>query len=170
MKLIKTTLSLLATLTCACVGKGDPLAAGDPAPRLSAINQDGEQLDLGALYDQGLVLVFFYPKAFTPGCTSQACSLRDGYEELQEAGVTVVGVSGDTAETQKRFAEKHQLPYLLIADTDGAVMQGFQVPNTAGIAKRQAFLVKDGKIIWRDLSASTSRQAEDVKAVLKTLN
>lgn len=171
MNLIKITLSLLATMTCACFSKADdPLSVGNPAPRLSATNQDGEVVDLGALYDQGMVLVFFYPKAFTPGCTNQACSLRDAYEELQESGVTVVGVSGDSVETQKRFAEKHQLPYILIADTDGAVMKAFRVPNTAGIAKRQAFLIKDGKIVWLDFKASTSQQAEDVKAVLKSLN
>jgi peroxiredoxin Q/BCP len=93
-----------------------PLDVGADAPKITATNQDGAAVDLGELYKKGLVLVYFYPKADTGGCTAQACSLRDEFEVLTEKGVTVVGVSTDKVADQKAFQEKYNLPFTLIAD------------------------------------------------------
>jgi len=140
-----------------------------PAPKLEALDQDGKAVKLTDFYQQGYTLVYFYPKADTPGCTAQACSLRDAYEKLTEAGVKVIGVSIDKVESQKKFATKHKLPFTLLADPDGKVIEAFGVKKIPliGLSTRQAFLIKDGNVIWRDEKASTVEQAADVLKVVK---
>ena len=154
----------------ASIIRAEPLAVGQAAPAISAPDQDGKTIDLGQLYARGDVLVYFYPKAGTSGCTAQACSLRDAYDKLTGRGVTVVGVSADTQEAQKHFEETNHLPFVLLADPAHTVIDAFGVPLFgAGLATRQAFLIRDGHVVWRDLTASTTQQAADVLAVLDTL-
>lgn len=144
-----------------------PLAVGDSAPVVSGITDEGKALALKEVYDaQEYTLVYFYPKADTPGCTAQGCSLRDAYETLLEKGVAVIGVSIDSVADQKAFKEKYSLPFTLIADLDKKVVKAFGVPSMMGFAKRQAFLIKGGEIIWTDYSASTGQQAADVLKVI----
>jgi peroxiredoxin Q/BCP len=147
----------------------EPLAVGDAAPAISATTETGATLNLADVYSKGFTLVYFYPKADTSGCTAQGCSLRDAYTELSHHGVTVIGVSTDDAEAQRKFKEKNNFPFTLLADTDKKVMKAFgQDGNLLGMASRQAFLIdKNGKIVWRDLKASTKQQAVDVLAALK---
>ncbi len=140
-----------------------------PAPRVEAVDQDGKAVKLEDYYMNGLTLVYFYPKADTPGCTKQACSLRDSYEELTKQGVHVIGVSMDKAESQKKFQEKNKIPFTLLADPDGKVVEAFGVGSFLGFASRQAYLIKDGNVVWRDKKASTADQAADVLKVLKEL-
>ena len=140
-----------------------------PAPRIEAKDQDGNTVNLEEVYKKGITLVYFYPKASTPGCTSQACSLRDAYEELAQRGVQVIGVSMDKVEAQKKFRENNKLPFTLLADPDGKVVKAFGVGSLLGFASRQAYLIKDGNVIWRDKKASTSQQAADVLRVLKEM-
>jgi peroxiredoxin Q/BCP len=146
-----------------------PLELGAAAPAVTATIHTGEKLDLGSLYAKGLVLVYFYPKADTPGCTAQGCSLRDAYADLTTKGVLVVGVSTDGVAAQQAFREKYHLPFTLVADPEKQVTAAFGVPTTLGFAARQAFLIKGGKVVWRDLKASTARQAADVLAALAAL-
>jgi peroxiredoxin Q/BCP len=87
-------------------------------------------------------------------------------QALTKDGVTVFGVSTDSVKAQKAFKDKYKLPFQLLADEDGKVISAFGVPKTMGFAKRQAFLFKDGKLIWRDLSAATEQQAADVLKVI----
>lgn len=146
-----------------------PLAVGATAPAVSGVTETGATLNLGDVYSkQTYTLVYFFPKAETPGCTAQGCSLRDAYEELQDKGVAVVGVSADTVAEQKKFKDEYHFPFTLIADHDHTVMKAFGVPRMplTGWAKRQAFLIKGGKVVWADYSASTSKQAADVLAVI----
>jgi peroxiredoxin Q/BCP len=145
------------------------LEVGTAAPALTALDQDGKKVVFEDFYKKGFTLVYFYPKADTPGCTKQACSLRDAYAKLSDAGVQVIGVSSDGSADQKKFQEKYKLPFTLVADTDKQVMDAFGVPHTLGFASRQAFLVHDGKIVWRDLTASTAEQAADVLAAIQEL-
>jgi len=148
----------------------NPVELGAEAPKLKSVNQNGQAVDLKAAYKKGPVVVYFYPKADTPGCTKQACSLRDSFAVLTEKGVTVFGVSHDDVAAQKAFHNKYKLPFDLLADDKKEVSKAFGVPsNQLGMASRQAFLVKDGKIVWRDLKASTDKQAEDVLAALAGL-
>lgn len=142
---------------------------GAPAPEITAIDQDGASVSFADVYKKGVTLVYFYPKADTPGCTKEACSLRDSFADLRTRGLQILGVSEDDQYAQKRFQAKYNLPFTLVADNDGAVAKAFGVPTTMGFAKRQSFLVQDGKIVWRDLNASTSQQAADVGKALDQL-
>jgi thioredoxin-dependent peroxiredoxin len=164
---MKTFLLAVSLLTFLGLKSAQALPVGAAAPILMAINQDGQRLNLGDYYRKGLVLVYFYPKADTPGCTAQACSLRDAYVDLLQDGVTVIGVSQDSPAAQKKFQEKYRLPFLLIADQDGAVARAFEVPTTMGFTKRQAFLIRDGRVVWADFAASTDKQAADVKKAIR---
>ena len=140
----------------------EPLTVGSPIPAVEQKNQEDQVVKLAEVGAKGYMLVYFYPKADTPGCTKQACSLRDSYATLTDKSVKIFGVSADKVSSQKAFKEKYKLPFDLLADEDGKVIDSFGVPKTLGFAKRQAFLFKDGKLVWSDLSASTEQQAEDV--------
>ena len=140
----------------------EPLDTGAALPAVTAKDQDGKEVKLAEEGAKGWTLVYFYPKADTPGCTKQACSLRDSYEALTQKGVRIYGTSMDTVEAQKAFKDKYKLPFTLLADKEAKVADAFGVPHAAGFAKRQAFLFKDGKLVWRDLEASTDQQAADV--------
>jgi peroxiredoxin Q/BCP len=143
------------------------LKIGDPVPAVTSTDQNGRRVNLARAADTGYAVVYFYPKAMTPGCTAQACSLRDAYAQLQERGVKVFGVSLDPVETQKVFAQKEHLPFALLSDTDRQVTTAFGVPLIMNaLATRQAYLFKEGKLIWFDTKASTDKQAQDVLAVL----
>ncbi|HET7535780.1 MAG TPA: peroxiredoxin [Candidatus Didemnitutus sp.] len=147
----------------------EPLKVGDAAPAVSATTDTGEKLALGDVYKKGYTLVYFYPKADTPGCTAQGCSLRDAYETLTKKGVTVIGVSHDGVDAQKAFKEKYHFPFTLLADKDEAVSKAFGVPDIPAttLTTRQAYLIdSSGKIIWADYKAKTKEQADDVLKVL----
>ena len=100
------------------------LKAGDKAPEILGVNQDGKEIRLSDFAGKKLVL-YFYPKDNTPGCTAQACSLRDGYEDLRKAGYEVLGVSADSASSHQKFIAKQTLPFQLIADTDTKLAEQF---------------------------------------------
>jgi peroxiredoxin Q/BCP len=159
MKLIATLVSLLGL---ALGAKAAPLAVGAPAPDVAALDQNGAPLAFKDVYAKGPTLVYFYPRADTPGCTLQACGIRDNWEAIKGKGIQVLGVSGDKPEAQKKFEEKHKLPFTLVADPEGKVAAGFGVPVLAGFAKRMSFLIKDGKVVWTMPSASTAEHAKDV--------
>ncbi|NDC80657.1 MAG: peroxiredoxin [Verrucomicrobia bacterium] len=149
---------------------GEGIKLGDSIPPLSVPDQDGKPLDLAAYGSQGLLLVFFYPKANTPGCTAQACSLRDAHTELTQKGVKIVGISADKPDSQKEFITKQKLPYPLLADHDGKIIKAFGVEGMAfGFAKRSAFLFRNGKLVWRDPKGSTSDQGTVVLQALDQL-
>jgi peroxiredoxin Q/BCP len=140
---------------------------GDPIPPVTAEDQDGKPINLAEAGGSGYTLVYFYPKAMTPGCTAQACSLRDAYSELQSKGVRIFGVSLDTVKSQKEFSEKEHLPFELLSDKGKNVTSAFGVPLTVNsFAARQAYLFKDGKLVWMDTHASTDKQAQDVLSVV----
>jgi thioredoxin-dependent peroxiredoxin len=162
--------ALLAMTFSTSHAQADPLDLGASLPAVTGTTETGTPLDFTTL-NKGYTLVYFYPRAFTSGCTAQGCSLRDDYDVLQKRGVTVIGVSTDPVEKQKSFKDAEHFPFTLIADPEKKVIGAFGVPTrttpTNGeIASRQAFLFKDGKLVWRDLHAATTKQAEDVLKVL----
>ena len=103
-----------------------PLQTGDPAPDFNAKDQDGNAISLSDFKGKKLVL-YFYPKDDTPGCTAQACDLRDNYQHMLAQGYAVVGVSVDDEKSHRKFIEKYELPFPLIADTDHAVVDAYGV-------------------------------------------
>lgn len=146
---------------------GNALVVGNEAPKVVGINQAGKTIDFNEIYNKNkFTVVYFYPKADTPGCTNQAKSLRDEFQTLQKRGVYVIGVSTDHVEDQKHFADKYTLPFDLIADDNKKIVASFQIPTTFGFAKREAFIVHKGKIIWMDEHASTSEQSKDILKAL----
>ena len=171
MKVIRL-IPLLAAMLFFAKASAEPLKVGDAAPAVTGVTETGARLAFADVYkQQTYTLVYFYPKADTSGCTAQACSLRDGYEALTHKGVAVIGVSHDDVATQKAFKEKYHLPFILIADTDKAVIGAFGVPTRtvplAGeFASRSAYLIKDGKIVYTDYKGTTDKQAEAILAVL----
>jgi len=175
MKFVPLALMVCSAVALSCgfvtSAKADPLKVGDPAPMVSGTSEKGTSLNLGDVYkQQPYTLVYFYPKAGTKGCTAQGCSLRDAYAQLQSKGVTVIGVSVDPVEAQEAFKDKQHFPFPLIADTDHKVIDAFGVPlmkhGDAEMATRQAYLIKDGKVVWADYKASTDKQAADVLKVI----
>jgi peroxiredoxin Q/BCP len=170
-RLLMLTALLSTFLGTAKAGEGEKVSY--VAPAVSGLNQDGATVNFADVYKKGPTVVFFYPKADTPGCTKQACSLRDAFADLTKDGVQVLGVSFDKPEAQKAFKDKFTLPYDLIADPEGTIVAGFKVEKMAkglfNLAKRSCFLIKDGKVVWQDYAASTDKQAEDIKRVLASL-
>jgi len=162
MKLRILLSSVIALASLTLFAEAEPLAVGAPAPDISSIDQDGKPVNFKDVYAKGPTLVYFYPKADTPGCTKEGCSIRDSWDDLKKAGIQVLGVSEDPASAQKAFAAKYNFPHTLIADADGKVAAAFQVDMKGKVAMRQSFLVKDGKIAWNMLKASTDTQAKDV--------
>lgn len=102
------------------------LKAGDKAPNFSGLDQDGKQHTL-ADYKGKKLVVFFYPKASTPGCTAEACDLRDNFKRFEAQNYALLGVSADSAKAQTKFIEKYDLPFPLLADEDKSVINAFGV-------------------------------------------
>ena len=122
---------------------------GDKAPLIEGKDQSGAEWKLADQIGKKIVLVYFYPKDDTPGCTKEACGLRDRMGDLQKDDVEVVGVSFDSAESHQKFREKYKLNFNLLVDTDGKIAGAFGARIAPGrnIARRVSFLIgKDGKI------------------------
>jgi len=129
------------------------LKSGDTVPHFVSTDQDGNKIDLNDYKGKKLV-VFFYPKANTPGCTAEACNLRDNYKVLQDKGFAILGVSADTKKKQKNFKEKFDFPFPLLADTNKEVINAFGV---WGLKKfmgreydgihRKTFLIDENSIV-----------------------
>src|SRR5262245_9500421 len=150
----KTTVLALGLLLAGSLGLraaegGSTPKVGDKAPNISGVDQDGKTWKLSDHLGKQSVLLYFYPKDDTPGCTKQACGLRDRMAELKKDKVEVVGVSFDSADSHQKFREKHSLNFTLLADTDGKIADAYGVRREPGksMARRASFLIgSDGKI------------------------
>jgi len=167
---MRFTLSLMTCSLLSCFGASspEPVHVGSAVPAVTCSDETGQAVDVAKEGAKGLLLVYFYPKADTPGCTKQGCSLRDSWAELGKRGVKVLGVSTDSEADQKAFKEKYNLPFALLADTDKKVCKAFGVSTTLGYASRTAFLFRDGKCIWVDPKSSTADQASVVLSFLES--
>ena len=126
------------------------LPVGAPAPTFTTVAHDGQKVDLAKLKGKDVVL-YFYPKDDTPGCTKEACDFRDSWTKLQKAGVVVFGVSTQDNTSHKAFAEKYKLPFPLLPDDKGEIAAKYKVPVVDGKARRITYLIgKDGKVkhVW----------------------
>ena len=137
------TVPLLAMLLGATT-----LKVGDKAPDFTLLDQDGQPVTLSKVLEKGPVILAFYPKAFTPGCSKQNSNFRDHYAEASERGAQIMGISTDSVATQKKFKAEYRLPYPLLSDPDGKVAK--QYPGTmalVGVAARANFVIApDGTI------------------------
>ena len=144
---------------------------GMKAPAFEAMDQHGALVRLADYAGKSNVVLYFYPKDDTPGCTAQACSLRDGFSALQAAGAVILGVSADTTESHKAFAEKFRLPFSLLADPDRRIIEAYGVKMPLlGMARRVTILIdRQGTIrkVIRDVR--TKDHDQQVLALLKSL-
>ncbi len=144
-KLIKNLFSAASVVTTSIMTSFSAMAAepaiGSPAPQFKVKNQAGQEFDLSSRKGQWTVL-YFYPKADTPGCTKQACAFRDNIDKLRAQGAEVYGISADTVEAQAAFHKKHHLKFDLLADADGRVVDlyGSKMP-VMKMSKRWTFIV-----------------------------
>jgi thioredoxin-dependent peroxiredoxin len=129
------------------------IGVGDPAPDFSLLDQNGATVTLSGLQGKWVVL-YFYPADDTPGCTAEACSFRDSHEDFVDAGAVVVGISGQDEASHKKFADKHNLPFTLVADTGNTVRKAFGVPKTLGILPGRVTYVIDPEGIVRKVFSS----------------
>lgn len=135
------------------------LQPGRRAPDFTLPNQDGQPVTLATVLQSSVVVLFFYPKDDTPVCTREACTFRDTYDDFVEAGATVIGISSDSAQSHRRFADKHGLPFTLVSDAQGDVRALYRVPNTLFVLPgRTTFVIgRDGTIRH---TFSSARNAE----------
>jgi len=145
------------------------LKIGDPAPMFVATATDGNTIKLSDYLGRKLVL-YFYPMDDTPGCTKQACSLRDHNQEIRDKGAAILGVSTQDAESHQRFTAKHRLNFPLVADTDGAIGSGGMIGaaiNLLGMANRITFIIDEsGHIAHIIDKPDCARHAEEVLGLL----
>ncbi len=126
-----------------------PLQVGDRIPRFALPDADGRVVASDELLGKGPVVIYFYPKDDTPGCTAEACSFRDEYEVFKDAGAEVVGLSGDDATAHAAFRDKHRLPFVLLSDKANAVRKAFGVKSTLGLLPGRSTYVVDAQGLIR---------------------
>jgi thioredoxin-dependent peroxiredoxin len=144
---------------------------GETAPLFTGQNQDGKTVALADLIGKKIVLLYFYPKDFTSGCTKEACGFRDRMGDLQKDNVEVVGVSFDSAKSHQEFIAKYQLNFTLLADPDGKIVDLYGVRmDHMDIAHRVSFLIGlDGKIVHVTDAGNPAVHFEQMQAAIATL-
>jgi thioredoxin-dependent peroxiredoxin len=143
---------------------------GQQVPDVRATTHDGREVSLSELAADGPLVVFFYPRAFTGGCTAEACHFRDLAAEFAEVGATRVGVSRDDVDTQARFADEHGFDYPLLADPDGSVASAFGAKRPGPlVSKRQTFVVDRDLTLLARIASETDmeRHADDALRLLE---
>ena len=145
---------------------------GAKAPAFEAMDQNGALVRLADFQGKAAVVLYFYPKDDTPGCTAQACSLRDGISAIQAAGAVVLGVSADTSQSHKAFAEKFHLPFSILADPDKHIIEAYGVKMPLlGFAKRVTFLIDRQGIVRKVIrDTRTKDHDQQVLALLKGIS
>ncbi len=155
--------TLLTFVFIACGGNADSIKINDPAPDFTLQDAVGNSYSLSDYKDKSPVVIYFYPKASTPGCTKQACGIRDEYEKFRENNITVLGISVDSKESLKEFMEEYSLNFPLLSDESKKVAEAYGVLNNIGLSSRITFIIdKNGNIanVIRDVDVDT--HADDV--------
>ena len=173
MKYAISSTLVVALLACgATIQASGRLAVGAPAPEFELPDQTGQLHSLEDYRDQWVVL-YFYPKDETPGCTTEACEFRDNIFEFQQINAQILGVSFDSVESHLKFSEHHSLPFPLLADTEGKAAVAYRVKTRRygmTIAKRQTFLIDPtGKLVKHYESVDPASHSVQVLADLKAL-
>lgn len=144
------------------------IGIGDKAPAFTRTAHDGRPVRIGPDAERVTVL-YFYPKDETAGCTAQACSFRDAYEDFLGAGAVVVGVSGDSDESHESFAAHHRLPFLLVSDADGSLRRLYGIKRTLGLLPGRVTFVIDRDGIVRHVFESQLRAGKHVEEALSAV-
>lgn len=147
------------------------LKVGDKAPDFSLLDERGLPVSLKDYLGSKAVVLYFYPKDFTSGCTTEACSFRDSYKPYQEKGAVVIGVSVDSVESHKKFSEKYNLPFHILSDNSKKVAKAYGVLGIGGLLpKRVTFIIdKEGKITHIFPKVDVKQHNEEVLKALEEL-
>ena len=143
---------------------------GDNVPDLELNDQNGDKFKFEDLKGEKAFVVYFYPKDFTPGCTKEACSFRDSYEEFKDLGAEVIGISADSAKSHAKFAKRYNLPYIFLSDVNKKARDAFGVkPNLLGLLPgRETFVFdKEGKLLHKFNSMNANRHMPEALSILK---
>jgi len=162
-------LGLMAMFGAASAGE---VREGMKAPAFEARDQHEALVRLADFQGKSAVVLYFYPKDDTPGCTAEACSLRDGFKAIQAAGAVILGVSADTTQSHKAFAERFHLPFSILADPDRRIIETYGVKMPLlGMAKRITVLIDRQGIVRKVITdVRTKDHDQQVLALLKTLS
>ena len=142
---------------------------GSTAPDFRLLSQSGQMVSLKDFIGEKPVVLFFYPKDDTPGCTKQACAFRDDYEGFGKLDAEVIGISSDSVESHRSFAAKHDLPYTLLSDEERKLRKLYGVSNTLGLFPGRVTYVIDKKGIVRHVFSSQLGAEKHVEQALKSL-
>jgi thioredoxin-dependent peroxiredoxin len=146
-----------------------PVQVGDLVPDFILPTQTGESVRLHDMLGKSTIVLFFYPKDDTGGCTVEVCSFRDSYEVFKNAGAEVIGVSSDTIVSHQKFIQKHHLPFILLSDQGGLVRKLFGTPTTLGILPGRVTYVIDKQGIVRHIFSSQFQPTKHISEALHTI-
>src|SRR5258708_1085814 len=150
--------------------QAEALKVGDSAPNFTAPSSEGSEVELKSIIGKSPIVLYFYPKDDTPGCTKEACGLRDDFAAFRKLDATVFGISYDTVESHKQFIEKYHLPFLLIADTDKAIAKAYGADGML-FPKRMTFVIdKSGTIAWINPAVNPSTHSAELEKVIAQLH
>ncbi len=145
------------------------VAIGEPAPDFRLLSNRGNYVSLHDFLGTKNLVVYFYPKDFTRGCTAEACSFRDSYEAFKDMGAEVIGISSDNQNSHDAFAREHSLPFVLLSDTDGSVRKAYGVKKSLGLFEGRVSFVIDKNGIVRHVFSSQVRATAHVAEAMNVL-
>ena len=145
------------------------IKVGDKAPDFTLVSQNGENVSLSQFFGKKNIVLYFYPKDESRGCTRQACEFRDKYEVFSDLGAEVVGVSSDDVESHKAFASKYFLPFILLSDADNKVRELYGVESTFGFIPGRVTFVIDKKGVVRHVFSSQFHPKKHIEEALEVL-
>jgi len=146
---------------------GDKLSIGSKAPDFLLRDQDGNGVHFADRIGKNVIVLYFYPKDFTGGCTMEACAFRDSYEDFKDAGAEVIGVSSDSTETHNAFAEKHQLPFTLLSDPGSKVAEAYGLNKALGLFPARTTFVIDREGVIRHIFESRTNMGAHIEEARK---
>ncbi len=151
------------------IDKHRTIRVGDQAPNFRLPDQSGQQVSLQDFIGKSNIVLYFYPKDDTPGCTAEACAFRDSYEVFKDAGAEVIGISSDSTNSHQQFAARYHLPFTLLSDAGGAVRKQYSVPTTFGLLPGRVTFVIDKLGVIRHIFNSQFAPQKHISEALKTL-
>jgi peroxiredoxin Q/BCP len=145
------------------------IAVGDKAPQFTATAHTGQQVSLADFLGKQVVVLYFYPRDGTPTCTAQACEFRDAYADFTATGALVIGISGNSIERHRQFAEEQRLPFLLISDRDGSLRKAFGVPKLLGFVPGRTTYVIDKEGVVRNKFTAHFKAHPHIEEALRSV-
>lgn len=145
------------------------LEVGDKIPLFTLPDKEGNEFSVSEVLGKKALVIYFYPKNNTPGCTREACDFRDKYEDFKELGAEVIGISADSSKSHKNFSGSYELPFVLLSDTDNAVKKQFKIKNSLLLLPgRETYVVdREGTVI---MVFNSIRADEHMRRALKALS